>query len=124
MDEFAFAKLPNSISCYDNCHYGQITTDTSRLYSEVPLWELHDIIAVYSIWYQETKEWIYIQESKAVEKEFQFQLLKEKEKLASQKETSIDIRQTVAKQKASLAIRAQACAEVCKQALNEYAIVS
>ena len=50
-DEFAFAKLPNSVSYCDNCHYGQVITDASGLCGEVPLWELHDVTAVHSIRY-------------------------------------------------------------------------
>lgn len=90
-DKFAFAKLPNNISYYDNCHYSQVITDASELCNKVSLWELHNVTAIHSIQYQETKELIYTQKSKAVEKEFQLQLLKEKEKLASQRENSTDV---------------------------------
>lgn len=36
-DKFVFAKIPNSISYYDNYFYGQVTTDTSRLCGKVSL---------------------------------------------------------------------------------------
>lgn len=86
-DDFAFAKLPGE-SCYDNYYYDQVVVDDNRIFGKVPLWELHDLTAKHSMQYQYTKDWIQTQEIKAGEKKSRTQLLREKDKMATQKENT------------------------------------